>query len=72
VTTNGRPAMMLSGGEFPILVPQSLGTVSIEWRDFGVRMETVPIILGDGRVSLILDVPTLINLAANQTPAATS
>jgi len=52
VTTNGRPAMMLSGGEFPILVPQSLGTVSIEWRDFGVRMETVPIILGDGRVRL--------------------
>jgi type II secretory pathway component GspD/PulD (secretin) len=44
--------MMLSGGEFPILVPQSLGSVSIEWRDFGVRLEAVPIILGDGRVRL--------------------
>jgi pilus assembly protein CpaC len=52
VTTNGRPAMMLSGGEFPILVPQSLGTVSIEWRPFGVKMETVPRILGGGRVRL--------------------
>lgn len=51
-TMNGRPAVMLSGGEFPILVPQSLGTTTIEWRDFGVRMETVPIILGDGRVRM--------------------
>ncbi|MCC7423726.1 MAG: pilus assembly protein N-terminal domain-containing protein [Planctomycetaceae bacterium] len=54
VTTNGRPANMLAGGEFPILVPQSLGTTSIQWREFGVRMEAVPIILGAGRVRLDL------------------
>lgn len=54
VAMNGRPASMLSGGEFPVLVPQSLGTVSIEWRDFGVRMEAVPIILGDGMVRIEL------------------
>ncbi|GAB4151874.1 MAG: hypothetical protein Tsb009_27470 [Planctomycetaceae bacterium] len=54
VTTNGRPANMLAGGEFPILVPQSLGTVTIEWRQFGVRLEAVPIILGRGRVRLEL------------------
>lgn len=52
VTTSGRPATMLSGGEFPVLVPQSLGTVSIEWREFGVRLEAVPIVLGDGRLRL--------------------
>lgn len=52
VTTSGRPATLLSGGEFPVLVPQSLGTVSIEWRDFGVRMEAVPVVLGNGRVRL--------------------
>jgi len=51
---NGRPANMLSGGEFPILVPQSLGTTTIEWREFGVRLEAVPIILGHGRVRLEL------------------
>ena len=51
-TTNGRPATLLNGGEFPILVPQSLGTVSIEWREFGVRLEAVPIILGGGRLRL--------------------
>ncbi|MBM83231.1 MAG: hypothetical protein CMJ78_21935 [Planctomycetaceae bacterium] len=54
VTTNGRPATLLSGGEFPILVPQSLGTVTIEWRKFGVRLEAVPIILGDGQLRLEL------------------
>jgi len=54
VTTNGRPANLLSGGEFPILVPQSLGTVTIEWREFGTRLEAVPIILGNGRLRLDL------------------
>ncbi|MBW3543599.1 MAG: pilus assembly protein N-terminal domain-containing protein, partial [Planctomycetes bacterium] len=54
VATNGRPAQLLSGGEFPILVPQSLGTVTIEWREFGVRLEAVPTILGQGRVRLEL------------------
>ncbi|MFK7779237.1 MAG: type II and III secretion system protein family protein [Gimesia sp.] len=54
VTISGRPANLLSGGEFPILVPQSLGTVTIEWREFGVRMEAVPIVLGNGRLRLEL------------------
>ncbi|HUG94162.1 MAG TPA: hypothetical protein VML55_25260, partial [Planctomycetaceae bacterium] len=55
VATNGRPAHLLSGGEFPVLVPQSLGTVTIEWREFGVKLEAVPNILGRGRVRLDLE-----------------
>ncbi len=54
VTTNGQPANLLSGGEFPILVPQSLGTVTIQWKEFGVRLTAVPILLGNGRVRLNL------------------
>ena len=54
VTTNGRPATLLQGGEFPIVVPAGLGTVAIEWREFGVRMEAVPMILGNGRLRLEL------------------
>ena len=53
-TSNGRPANLLAGGEFPILVPQSLGTTTIEYREFGVRLEAVPTILGGGRVRLEL------------------
>jgi pilus assembly protein CpaC len=53
-TSNGRPANLLAGGEFPIIVPQSLGTTTIEYREFGVRLEAVPTILGGGRVRLEL------------------
>lgn len=52
VTTSGRPASFSSGGEFPILVPQTLGTISVEYREFGTRVDFVPIVLGNGRVRL--------------------
>jgi pilus assembly protein CpaC len=52
VTVSGRPASFNVGGEFPIIVPQSLGTVSIEYRQFGTRVDFVPIVLGNGRVRL--------------------
>jgi pilus assembly protein CpaC len=51
-TTSGRPAHLHSGGEFPILVPQGVGTATISFRDFGIRLEAVPIVLGNGRVQL--------------------
>jgi pilus assembly protein CpaC len=46
VTRSGEPARLINGGEFPIPVPQSLGTVTIEWREFGVTLESLPIVLG--------------------------
>jgi pilus assembly protein CpaC len=52
VTVSGRPATVNVGGEFPIIVPQSLGTVSIEYRQFGTRVDFVPIVLGNGRIRL--------------------
>lgn len=52
VTMSGRPASFNSGGEFPIIVPQSLGTSSIEYRQFGTRVDFVPIVLGNGRIRL--------------------
>lgn len=52
VTISGRPARFLSGGEFPILVPQSLGTVSVEYKSFGTELDFVPIVLGNGRIRL--------------------
>ncbi len=56
VADSGRPATLFSGGEFPILVPQALGTVSVEWREFGVKLDAVPIVLGKGQV--ILEIST--------------
>ncbi|MDZ4689345.1 MAG: pilus assembly protein N-terminal domain-containing protein [Planctomycetaceae bacterium] len=46
VTRSGEAARLINGGEFPIPVPQSLGTVTIEWREFGVTLESLPTVLG--------------------------
>jgi pilus assembly protein CpaC len=52
VTVSGRPANFNSGGEFPVLVPQSLGTVSIQYRPYGTEVEYVPRVLGNGMIHL--------------------
>jgi pilus assembly protein CpaC len=49
-TRNGEPARLENGGQFPIPVPQSLGTVTIQWREFGVIMQSLPIIVSPTRL----------------------
>ena len=58
VTHNGRPANFLSGGEMPVPVSAGLGATGIEFREFGIQMNAVPYILGNGRVRL--EVETII------------
>jgi pilus assembly protein CpaC len=52
VSVSGRPAQFLEGGELPILVPQSLGTSSIEFKPFGTQVDFLPIVLGNGNIRL--------------------
>ncbi|MFY9255570.1 MAG: hypothetical protein WAO83_19105 [Fuerstiella sp.] len=52
VTHNGTPAALLNGGEAPVLVPAGLGTTAIEFKPFGVILNAVPHILGNGRLKL--------------------
>jgi pilus assembly protein CpaC len=48
IAYNGRTANFLAGGEFPVPVVQGLaGSVTIEWKEFGVRLEFTPTIAGD-------------------------
>lgn len=44
VTTNGKEASFLVGGEFPIpvLQPGSSGSVTIQFREFGIRLNFLP------------------------------
>ena len=51
-TVSGRPAAFNAGGEFPILIPQGLGTVAVEYKTFGTRVDFVPIVLGNGNIRL--------------------
>jgi hypothetical protein len=52
VTFTGRPASMEVGGEFPIIIPGEQGTFSVEFREYGTRIECVPIVLGNNRIRL--------------------
>ena len=49
---SGETASFLAGGEFPIPISQSLGAVSIEYKQFGVGLAFTPIVLADGRISM--------------------
>lgn len=51
-TISGRAASFNSGGEIPVPVPQSLGTISIEWKIYGTQIDFVPIVLGNGKIRL--------------------
>lgn len=52
VAVSGRPASFNEGGEIPILVPQSLGTSTIEFKPYGTQVDFLPIVLGNGNIRL--------------------
>ena len=49
---SGETASFLAGGEFPIPVSQALGSVTIEYKQYGVGLAFTPIVLSDGRISM--------------------
>jgi len=65
VAVNGRDASFLAGGEFPFPVVQpgvgGANTVSIQFREFGVRLKFTPVIQPNGNIHLhvIPEVSTL-------------
>ncbi|MGC2108410.1 MAG: pilus assembly protein N-terminal domain-containing protein [Candidatus Korobacteraceae bacterium] len=57
MTIDGQPAKFLAGGEFPfpVVQPGSAGgtaTVTIQFRQFGVKLEFVPFVNPDGTIRL--------------------
>ncbi|HEY0327319.1 MAG TPA: type II and III secretion system protein family protein [Allosphingosinicella sp.] len=49
---SGETASFLAGGEFPIPISQSLGAVTVEYKQFGVGLAFSPIVLDNGRISM--------------------
>lgn len=49
---SGETASFLAGGEFPIPISQSLGSISIEYKQYGVGLAFTPVVLADGRISM--------------------
>jgi pilus assembly protein CpaC len=51
-TLSGQEAHFLSGGEFPIPVPNGLAGVGIVYKEYGVGLNFTPVILMDGHINL--------------------
>lgn len=55
---SGEKASFLAGGEFPVPVPQSTGgngnTISIQYKEFGVRLSVTPYVLNENSIVLKL------------------
>jgi len=49
---SGETANFLAGGEFPIPVAQQLGTISVDFKKFGIGLAFTPVVLSEGRISL--------------------
>lgn len=54
VTVSGQEASFLAGGEYPIPVPQGgqNNAITIEYREFGVRLNFTPVVVSDGLIRL--------------------
>jgi pilus assembly protein CpaC len=52
ISMSGQQASFLAGGEFPVPVPQGLGTVAIEYKPFGVALNFTPVVLSNDRINI--------------------
>lgn len=52
---SGETASFLAGGEVPIPVAEEDGEVTIEFKEFGVRLSFTPVVLGSGLINLTLE-----------------
>jgi len=55
ITTSGKTASFLAGGEFPYPVPQSGGTstvITIEYKTYGVALNFTPTVLSNKKISM--------------------
>jgi pilus assembly protein CpaC len=55
-TLTGQEAQFLSGGEFPIPVPNGNNGVTIEFKEFGVGVRFIPVVLASGHINLKLNI----------------
>lgn len=54
VALSGDTASFLAGGEFPIPIAQDEGTISVEFKPFGVGLKFTPTVLDNGLINLKL------------------
>ena len=55
VALSGDTASFLAGGEFPIPVPGALGTITIDYKRYGVGLAFTPTVLSGGLINLKIE-----------------
>jgi len=55
IARSGATASFLAGGEIPIPVAEDEGTITVTYKEFGVRLNFTPIVLGDSLISLTME-----------------
>jgi pilus assembly protein CpaC len=55
-TLSGQEATFVSGGEFPIPVPQGLNSITIVFKQYGIAVKFLPVVLNSGHINLTLNV----------------
>jgi pilus assembly protein CpaC len=76
---SGETGSFLAGGEIPIPLAQGFGTVSVEFKQYGISLGYTPTVLADGRISLHvkpevsqLDYSNAVTLAGTRVPGISS
>jgi len=52
IALSGKEAFFLAGGEYPVPVPQGLGSVAIEYKSFGIGIKFKPIVLSEKKINI--------------------
>jgi pilus assembly protein CpaC len=52
ITLSGQTANFLAGGEYPVPVPNGLGTTAIEYKPFGVGLSFAPTVLSKDKINI--------------------
>ena len=63
---SGETASFLAGGEVPIPVAHDGDEVTVEYKEFGVRLSFTPVVLGNGLINLTLE-PEVSQIDLNNT-----
>jgi pilus assembly protein CpaC len=52
IALSGKTASFLVGGEFPVPVPSGDGDITIDYKDFGVKLSFTPTVLSDTKINI--------------------
>jgi pilus assembly protein CpaC len=52
VTTSGAKADILVGGEVPVPIQQALGTTTVTWKEFGIKLGVEPVLQREGNLRM--------------------